>query len=280
MRLLSLGIAAMLFAATLQGRPLERQIIGAEQDHSLESDTGDCAHFFNTTFTIFRAQVSDQEQREIDLDGVDQLRVVASAEGGVSVRGWNKPNARLIVCRYAVANDKPRAARLLGMIQVSHRDGEIEAFGPPNDESQAWWVNMILYVPRRATVDVRGSNGGVAIRNMGGHVTAHTGSGGISVAQSSGRYKITTETGGITLDRVTGDVDATSREGAIALKLHTADLPTIEAKTADAGHINCTLKGCEEGTWAANRQMLRIGGGIPHIRLTTTGAAITIAPVY
>jgi hypothetical protein len=280
MRFLALGIAAMLFAATLQGRPMERQIIGAEQDHSLESDSGDCAHFFNTTFTIFRAQVSDQEQREIDLDGIDQLRVVASAEGGVSVRGWNKPHARLIVCRYAVAHEKSRATRLLGMIQVSHGKGEIEAFGPPNDENQAWWVNMILYVPRRASVDVRASNGGVAIRNMGGKVTAHAGSGGISVAQSSGRYTISTDSGGITLDRVTGDVDAVSREGAIALKLHAADLPTIEAKTADAGHINCTLKGCEEGTWSVNRQALRIGGGIPHIRLTTAGAAITIAPVF
>jgi len=102
----------------------------------------------------------------------------------------------------------------------------------------------------------------------------------VSVAQSSGRYRITTDSGGITLDRVTGDVEASSQEGAIALKLPTADLPTIEAKTAEAGHINCTLKGCEDGTWAANRQLLRIGGGIPHIRLSTTGAAITIAPVF
>jgi hypothetical protein len=279
MRLLVLGIAATVVAASMQGRPFERQIIGAEQDHSFESDTGDCAHFFNTTFTIFHAHVNDQEQREIDLDGIEQLRVVAGAEGGVSVRGWNKPNARLIVCRNAVAHEKSRATRLLGMIQVSHRDGEITAYGPPNDETQAWWVNLILYVPRRANIDVRATNGGVAIRNMSGRVTAHAGSGGISVAHSSGRYLISTDTGGITIDRVSGDVDAVSREGAIALKLQAADLPTIEAKTANAGHINCTLKGCEEGTWGANRQVLRIGGGIPHIRLTTAGAAITIAPV-
>jgi hypothetical protein len=277
MRLLLLGIAALV-ATTALGRPFERQIIGAEQDHSLENDSSDCEHFFNTTFTSFPAQVHDQEQRELDLSGIDQVHVVASAQGGVSIRGWSKPNARLIVCRYAVARDRMHALRLLSTIDISHHDGEIAPYGPLNDETQAWWVNMILYVPRRATVDVRATNGGVAIRNMSGRVTAHAGSGGISVAQSSGHYRITTETGGITLERVSGDVEAVSREGAIALKLPSAELPTIEAKTADMGHINCTVPGCAEGTWGANRQILHLGGGIAHIRLTTTGAAITIAP--
>jgi len=278
MRILAFAIATVLFAATSLGRPMERQIIGAEQDHSLETEGGDCEHFFKTTFTSFRAQVHDQEQNEIDLEGIEQLRVTAGAEGGVSVRGWNKPHARLIVCRYAVAHDRARALRLLQSLDVSYGNGEIAAFGPPNDETQAWWVNMILYVPKRANVDVRATNGGVAIRNMSGTVTASSSSGGVSVAQSSGRYRITTGSGGITLDRVTGDIDAVSREGAIALKVLPAEMTTIVAKTAESGHIACTVKGCEDGTWGANRQLLRIGGGNPQIRLTTTGAAITIAP--
>src|SRR6185295_2467789 len=111
------------------------------------------------------------------------------------------------------------------------------------------------YVPRHANVDIDAANGGVAIRSMNGRVTAHSTTGGISVAQSTGRYKLTTESGGITLDRVSGFVDA--------------------------GHILCTLKGCEEklGSWAANRTQLRIGEGVPDIRLATNGASILIAPV-
>jgi DUF4097 and DUF4098 domain-containing protein YvlB len=140
---------------------------------------------------------------------------------------------------------------------------------------------MILYVPRRASVEVHASSGGVAIRNMAGHVTAHATSGGISIAQSSGNYKITTESGGITLDRITGEVEATSREGAIALKVQPADLPTIEAKTAAAGNILCTFKDCENGlgAWTSDRKSLRISGGIARIRLTTTGSQILISPV-
>lgn len=277
MRTHALALAALFAATTLAG-PVERQIIGAEQDHSLETESGDCESFFKTTFTSFRAQIHDQGQREIPLDGIAQLRVIAGAEGGVSVRGWNKSHARLVFCRYAVAHDRPRALRLLQSLDISHDDGEIAAFGPPNDETRAWWVNMILYVPRRANVDVRATNGGVAIRNMNGTVTAYSSSGGVSVAQSTGRYRINTDSGGITLDRVTGDIEAVSREGAIALKVPPAELPNLEARTAAAGHIACTARGCEVGRWGANRQLLRIGGGLPDIRLTTTGAAITIAP--
>lgn len=271
---------ALLFACVAPAMAMERQMMGAEMDHSMAA-SGDCTDFYQTTFTSFTAEVHDQEQREIGLDGVEQVRVTTAQEGGLSIRGWNKPNARLIVCRYAVAATKPHAMRVLGSITVSHANGEITARGPQIDATQAWWVNMILYVPRRASVDVKGSNGGVAIRNMQGKVSAHATAGGISVAQSSGRYKISTESGGITLDRITGLVDATSRDGAIALKVAGGEIPAIEAKTANAGHILCTLKDCESdlGTWTANRTLLRIGEGVPAFRLATMRASIFIGPV-
>ncbi len=279
MKVLLLALAASMAYATASARPQERPIIGAEQDHSIADDGGDCQSFYRTTFSSFDAQVHDQQQRELNLEGVQHVRVSAAPEGGLSIRGWNKPGARLVVCRYAVANTKAHAARVLQSIAVSSRNGEISAAGPQMDETQAWWVNMTLYVPRRASVEVHAGNGGVAIRNMSGRVTAHATTGGISVAQSSGRYTITTETGGITLDRVTGLVDANSRDGAIAFKVASASMPSIEAKIADGGRILCTLKGCEEALATAGNR-LRLGGdGVPDIRLSSLGGSIWIGPV-
>jgi len=272
-------LVAALPYATASGAAPARQIVGSEQDHSLAAETSDCEHFYKTTFTSFRAQSHDQEQRELTLTGIDQLKVTATEEGGVSVRGWNRPFARLVVCTYTAAHTKAQANRLLGSITVSSVNGEISASGPPIDTNQAWWVNMILYVPRRATVDVRAASGGVAIRNMSGSVTAHATNGGISVAQSSGRYRISTNHGGITLDRVSGNVEATSRDGAIALKLPSSNDQTVEAKIAEGGEILCTLRGCEGGQWGADRRQLRIGAGIPDIRLSTVAAPIIIGPV-
>ena len=281
MRALLLSIvAAMTFSSASSAAAPGRQIIGSEQDHSLAgAEVSDCEHFYKTTFTSFHAQTHDQEQREFALDGIKQIHILAGEEGGVTVRGWNRPIARLIICRHAAAHTKVQATRLLGSITVSHLNGEISAAGPPNDINQAWWVNMTLYVPRKSTLDIRATSGGVAIRNMAGTVNASATSGGISVANSSGRYKVATEAGGITLDRVSGTVEATSRIGAIALKLPAADGQTVEARIIEGGEILCTLRGCEGAQWGTGHKQLRIGGGTPTIRLSTIAAPILIGPV-
>lgn len=273
-------IGVILLAALLSvpaSAKTYRQIIGVETDHSV-AQVGDCDDFFNTVFTAFPESVTAQDEREIPLTGVSTLKVTATQEGGVSVRGWNKPFAKLIVCRSAVAEKKGHARRVLEAIKVTHANGEINAAGPAIDLAQAWWVNFIVYAPKKATVDVRSANGGVAIRNMDGNVIAHATKGGVSVAQSSGSYKIFTETGGITLDRISGRVEASSRDGAIALKLAADDVPVIEAKTEATGEILCHLAGCNSGlgTWTPDRKQLRIGGAPALIRLSTAGSDIII----
>lgn len=271
-----------LLAASTADAALERQIIGSEQDHSAGAVASDCDHFYKTTFTTFSSTVDDQEQREITLTGIEpQLRVDASQEGGVSIRGWNRSMVRLLVCRFAAANSRDQAMRVLGSISVGYQNGRIEVLGPQIDNTQIWWVNMILYVPRGTYVDVHAKSGGVAIRNMNGRVKASATSGGISVVQSIGKYVISTDSGGITLDRISGRAEAYSRAGSIALKvpLGTAT-PRIEARTATA-HILCALKNCDAGLakWAGDKRSLTIGAAPPDFRLTTTGSPIMIGAV-
>jgi hypothetical protein len=267
---------AVLLVAALTAFPafaaLERQIIGAEQDHSF-SEVGDCDRFYKTVFTKFPVEMREQEQREIPLAHIGVIKVTASGEGGVSVRGWNKPHARLIVCRTAVAQTKVQARRVLDSITVSYERGDIAAIGPGTSSTQAWWTNMILYVPRRATVDIHTTNGGVMVRNVDGRVSAHATRGGISVASSSGQFTIGTDTGGITLDRVSGRVDAASKDGAIAFKVADA-VPTLEARTGGGGRIICNIS--DDATWDGARTLLRIGDGNPLVRLTTGDAPIFI----
>src|SRR5215210_2222251 len=170
----ALTLTALLLLGAAFPASAARQIIGSEQDHSLAGGSGDCESFYSMTFTSFPAQLHDREQRDIPLTHIDLVRVTASTEGGVSVRGWNRPYARLVVCRYAVAHTKEQATRLLAAIDVTHANGEIVATGPRFDDNQAWWANITLYVPRRASVEVRSENGGIAIRNMCGRVSARS----------------------------------------------------------------------------------------------------------
>jgi Putative adhesin len=276
MRRAILLFVAVMFAVTAPAAP-QRQLIGTMQDHSLDQ-AGDCSNFHAAMLTTLPARVQSQEQRDVSLSGVELVKVRASSEGGVSIRGWDRPIARLMVCKYAVSNTKRQAKTTLDAITVAYAGGNIQTDGPALDQTQAWWVNIILYVPRSASLEVAAANGGIAIRNMKGKVTAHATNGGISVANSDGEHKVTTENGGISLERISGRLEATTQHGMIALKLRDTHAAGIEARVDD-GEIVCKVDQCSDGTWTADRKVLKMGAAIPSIRLSTFSAPIMIENV-
>lgn len=272
------SLVAMLCLVTVvaSARP-QRQLMGMSHDHSAHEAT-DCSHFLTQTLTSLAATAHDQEQREMSLDGLRRLRLNATREGGISVRGWDKPHVRLIVCKYAAADTKAAANTLLSGIHVTTAAGEVTTVGPDTTSSGTWWVNMIVYVPRKARLDVAAENGAIAIRNLAGKVTARATNGGISVAECSGEQKVSTVSGGISLEKISGKLDATTENGPIAYKLHDGKVPSLEARTDDAGEILCNLSGCadQSGNWTPNRKQLRLGSSTPSIRLSTAKAPIII----
>ena len=259
----------------------QRPMIVTSQDHSLVT-SDDCDHFQTRTITSFPEQVQSQEQRSVPLEGVDTLHIRASQEGGVTVKGWDRPIARLTVCKYAVGLTQADAQKTMRDVAVFYRNGEIATSGPETDTSRAWWVHMILRVPKSAALDVVSANGGIAIRNMNGRVSAHATNGGISLASCSGDSKLRTESGGISLDHVNGRLEAMTLNGPISLRVQPGDLtPAIEARTDDDGEILCRVKACVDATpsKSGSGKVLRIGGAIPRIRLSTGKAPILIEQV-
>lgn len=255
------------------GTAAERTLVVTAQDHSLEG-ADDCEHFHTQTMTSFPAQAQAQEQREVGLAGIPVLKVRTIQEGGILVKGWDKPTARLMICKSAVSETQQRAQRILDSVTVTFKSGEIAASGPVVDETQFWWVNMILFVPKATSLDIASENGGIAVRNIGGNVTARARNGGVSLAYCTGENKITTENGGISLDRISGRLDAVTQNGPISLRFRNA-VPALEAKTTE-DEILCNVKG---GTWTADRRTLRFGSRAPLIRLTTLAAPIMIEQV-
>src|SRR3954447_6811247 len=251
-------VAGTTTTALAAAPPPQRTMIVTPQDFSnLLAD--DCEHFHTRNVTSFPATSRSQEQQEMPLQGIDILKIHSSEQGGISIKGWDKPVARLTVCKEAVGFTQQQAQRTLGAINISVRSGDINATGPAIDESQAWWVHMILRVPKSAKLDVTSSNGGISIRNMSGRITAHAKNGGISIATTSGR------------------IDATTENGPISVKL---DRDTsLEAQIADAGEILCNPRLCRAENYSANHKHLRIGTGVASFKLSTTSAPIVIDQV-
>lgn len=287
MRRGTLILAGMLFlaftpAVTSGTTTTRRPLIVTSQNHSLiDADT--CQNFHTTTLTSLPAAARSEEKRNVHLSDSRHLKVMTATEGGVAVRGWNRPYARLTICKAAVALNDADARKALAGITVSISGNEIVARGPALNLSQTWWVNMILFVPKSARLDVTAANGGISIRNMAGNVTARATNGGISIAGSAGVSELTTKNGGISIDNVSGRLNAVTEGGSISLKLRNLRLPSLEAVTLDeGGEIVCNVRGCADGVgdWAADRKRLRIGReASPSIRLTAVSADIMIEQV-
>jgi hypothetical protein len=271
-------IVAILLGATEVFAAVPRQVIMTSENHSLwEAD--DCEHFHTQNFTSFPAEAHSSEKRTVSLDAKRTLTIRASEQGGVSVRGWDRPVARLTVCKYAAGLTQLRAEQSLGTVGVSIRNGEIAAGGPDTTQDGVWWIHMILMVPRNSNLDVTSANGGITIRNMAGRVTARATNGAISLASCTGENKISTGSGGISLETMTGPVDASTTNGPISLKLaKDTGLPAIEAQIESDSEILCRFKRCSDDLHV-NRRYLRMGSAAPSIRLSTSRAPITIEQV-
>lgn len=272
-------LATLALAISARGSA-QRPLIVTTQEHALVT-IDDCSHFYAHTLTSFPAQAQSEEQVPVTLAGVGTMRVHGSDGGGVSIKGWDRPVARLTVCKYAVALNQVDAKQTLRDVTVTTHNGEVTAIGPPRDGERTWWVHMILRVPKRFAVDVASNSGGILIRNMEGHINARATNGGISVASCAGDSTLSTENGGISLEKITGRIDASSQNGSISLRLDQGDSSAIEAHTDDANEILCRAKVCESATASRSGggKVLRIGAAQPTIRLRSGGAPILIEQV-
>jgi hypothetical protein len=261
------------------GRPL----IVTTQDHSL-ADASDCGHFHTRISTSLPSHAYASEERDIPVASIEGLRIRASEQGGVSIHGWDRPYAHLIVCKYVEGLTDKQTENALRSVGITFQNGELFTSGPAAASTQVWWIHMILQIPRNAKVDVTSANGGIAIRNMSGNIVAHARNGGISLASCTGENRLSTENGGIAVENVSGKVDAITDRGTISLKLKQGDAasqPTVEARTSESGDIVCKNV-CEGGgaSWNADRTYLKLGRAMtPAIRLMTTGAPIIIDQV-
>lgn len=317
MRIAAALIPVLLITA-VAARPTTRSFIATTQEHS---DVESCEHFHTTSFTTLGAEVHGEEHRLLPISSLGRLSVTASEAGGIAIRGWSRSVARLTVCKFAAAATILEARNVLGSVSVtSALDGRIRSSGPALTSERAWWVHMILEVPRGTALELAAANGGIAVRNMIGRIEAQTTNGQISLASCVGEQHVHSVGGGITIDHAGGSLDARSESGGIAIESTTGDVSAatvtgdiaislpgqkwgrlldarsesgdvrlhvrddfsgrIEAESAAGGQIECHLARCMELPPDHPPRHLRIGKASPVIRLTTRSSAIRIDEVW
>ena len=225
---------------------------------------------------------------EVREDTLNNTRVVdldARGNGGVVVRGWDRPDVHVRARVLVYADSDAEARQIASEVKLVTTGGRIRAEGPSRDRNwwrdRGWSVAFELEVPRSAELTIAATNGGVSVRDVRGRMDLRTVNGGIALDDVSGDIRGETTNGGVDV-RMTGDkwegpgLEVRTVNGGISLALPQNLSAELDARAVNGGiqvDFPVTVSGLISG-----RRELRgtIGSGGPRIRASATNGGITI----
>jgi hypothetical protein len=232
------------------------------------------------------------EVREETLRNQSTVDLDARGNGGVAVRGWDRPDVQMRA-RVTVWDEiRDAAAQVAKQIQITTTGGRIRADGPGDrrdrrrsrnrDDDRYWSVAYELQVPRKADIRVDATNGGIIIEDVNGRIDAHTVNGGIVLGDVNGDVRGETVNGGVRVELANEKwdgpgLDLQTVNGGVSLAVPSGFSGELDARTANGGvavDFPITISGMIN-----NRRQIRgtIGSGGPRIRLSAVNGGISIS---
>jgi putative adhesin len=227
-----------------------------------------------------RGSACEVREETIPGAGVNPLDVDAGRNGGIRVRGWDRPDV-LVRARVAASADSNAEARqIVSGVRVVTSGGTIRAEGPEaNSGSGNWSVSFELNVPRTAMLTLNARNGGVSIEDFQGAAKFHAVNGGVTLRNVSGDIRGETVNGGLTID-LTGDhwngagLDVETQNGGIRMTLPEQYSASLETATTN-GRINIDFPVTVSGR-ITRSLTTTLGAGGAKLRAVTTNGGVTI----
>jgi hypothetical protein len=231
------------------------------------------------------------EVREETLKDATTIDLDARGNGGVSIRGWDRPDVQMRA-RVTVWDESQDAARSLArQIEITTTAGRIRADGPRDrrsrrnrdwDEDRYWSVAYELQVPRKSDVRVDATNGGIVVFDVRGRIDAHTVNGGIVMGDVSGDIRGETVNGGLRVELANEKWDGPGMDlktvnGGVTLAVPSGFSGELDARTANGG-ISVDFPITVSGIINNRRQITAtIGSGGPRIRLAAVNGGVSIS---
>jgi hypothetical protein len=219
------------------------------------------------------------------------------------VRGWDRGEYSVEVCKLAVAEDRGAAEQMLRSISVTRSAGRFSSNGPAVDrDNGSWQLYYIIHAPKDASLDLQTKNGPIDVADMTGSVKVRAINGPVALKDCTGLVDAHTTNGPISLRGSGGDVRLVAQNGPIALSL-TGDLwngPKLDARTINGpvsldvsenfrsgirlemdGHaqVSCAIESCRSAFTDAtsNQKVLQLNGSQDTVRVSTQNGPVSVA---
>ena len=228
-----------------------------------------------------RPSYCEVREETIATGAVNPLDVDAGRNGGIRVRGWDRPDVHMRARITASADSDAAARQLVSSVRIVTGGGSIHAEGPAATSSGdgGWSVSFELDVPRTAILTLHTHNGGISIGDFQGTAHFSAVNGGVSLANVGGDIRGTTTNGGVTVD-LSGDrwdgagLDIETQNGGIRMSVPEHYSAALDTATTH-GRVRIDFPVTVNGQ-ISNHIEATLGAGGARIRAVTTNGGVRI----
>ena len=216
-------------------------------------------------FTFLSAEVMARERHEEKFEKTEALAkdgkvYLSNVSGDVEIRTWDKEEVRIDALKVSEASSLSQAKENCGLvtIEVTKEAGLLRIETKYPHEKKFWGGNSInvsvdykLWIPAKASAEVKSVSGDVELEAIGGAVKVGVTSGSVTLNKASAGADLYTVSGDLALEGITGnvylktvsgDIDITNVKGSIEAETVSGEIEMREV--TEAGSINAkTLSG-------------------------------------
>lgn len=225
--------------------------------------------------------VSARDLRETTVAASNLLTVDAEKNGGIRIRGENRPDILVRACVQAWANSESEAQARVKNVRVETGGSMVRAVNSAGNED--WSVSYEILVPRSTNLKLSAHNGGIGISGVEGALDFETQNGGISLSDVAGNVRGKTQNGGVSVKlsgaRWNGSgLNVETQNGGVNLEMPQNYAARLETATVNGGFksdfdITVKMRDWQRGV---NISTDLNGGGAP-VRVVTTNGGVKIS---
>jgi Putative adhesin len=211
--------------------------------------------------------------------GQGVMKIDPGQNGGVAVKGWNRPDVLIRARIEAVAPSDSEARSMVPQVRFSSGASQISADGPAQDRDHSWSVSYEIFAPHQSDIDATAVNGGIHIQDVRGHVQFKASNGGVTLARLAGEVHGQTTNGGLHVE-LEGDhwdgkgMDVETVNGGVKMSVPANYSAHLETATTN-GAINVDFPVTMQGKMT-KAMSFNIGNGGATVRVITTNGGVKI----
>lgn len=220
------------------------------------------------------------EMREQTFAYGGQLTIDGGRNGGVSVKGWNRPDV-LVRMRVSVGGEDAAAAKsMASQVRLNASAGLITAAGPEARDNTHWSASFEVMVPHSVNLKATAHNGGITISDVAGDLNFSTHNGGLHITRVNGTVKGQTQNGGVHA-KLSGarwegaGLELTTTNGGVHLEVPPSYSAQLEASTVNGG-FKTAFGEAPKGRGERKLTAAMGSGGAP-VKVTTRNGGVEIA---